>query len=201
LNTRIGAVLAVAAVVVAVGLVVTLADSKPRQSGSNYVAEVGPVATLRGTDQRCQRGQVVPADTGAVRLLVGTYARQVPGLRIAVKSGGRTVSSGTFANGPQGHVSVPIQRVADRLEGATVCVGVIAPPGTRTVLYGSGDQLRLEWVRPGSESWFGILGTVAHRFGLGRGFFGGAWVWGLALLLLASAWAVAVRLTLRELRE
>jgi hypothetical protein len=144
---------------------------------------------------------VVPADTGAVRLLVGTYGRQVPGLRVAVRSGARTVSTGTFAGGPEGHVSVPIEHVAERLEGATVCVGVVAPAGTRTVLYGSGDQLRLEWLRPGSESWFGVLGTVAHRFGLGRGFFGGAWVLGLALLLLAAAWAVAVRLTLRELSE
>ena len=200
MSTRIGAVLAVAAVVVAVGLVVALSDSKPRQSGSNYVAELGPVATLRGNDSRCQGGQVIPADTGALRLLVGTYGRPVPHMLVEVRSAGRTISSGTFSGGPQGHVSVPLRPVHARVENATVCLAVGAPRGARTVLYGSGDQQRLEWLRPGSESWFGVLGTVAHRFGLGRGFFGGPWVLGLALLLLAGAWAVAARLTLRELR-
>jgi hypothetical protein len=201
LNTRIGAVVAVAVVVVAAGLAVALADSKPRQSGSNYVPEAGPVATVRGNGTRCQPGQTIPADTGALRLLVGTYGRPVPGLRATVKRGGRTISSGTFAGGPEGHVSIPMQRVARRVDGATVCIGVMAPPGTRTVLYGGSGLVRLEWLRPGSESWFGISGTVAHRFGLGRGFFGGAWVLALVAMLLAGTWVVALRLTLGELRR
>jgi hypothetical protein len=201
LTTRIGAVVAVVAVVVAVGVAVALGDSKPRQSGSNYVSEAGPVTTVKGTATRCQPGQTVPADTGALRLLVGTYGRQVPILRVTVKSGGRTISSGTLAGGPQRHVSVPIEHVGQRVEGATVCLRVVAPTGTRTVLYGANGLVRLEWLRPGSESWFGLLPTVDHRFGLGRGFFGGAWVLALAALLLAGAWALAVRLTLRELSE
>jgi len=193
--------MAVAAVVVAAGLVVALSDSKPRQAGSNYVPEAGPVATLKGRDTRCQRGEVIPADTGALRVLIGTYGRQVPGLKVTVRESGRTISSGLFAGGREGHVSVPLEPIHRRVEGAIVCVDVLGERGARTVLYGANGLLRFEWLRPGSESWFGVLGTVAHRFGLGRGFFGGAWVLALAALLLAGAWALAVRLTLGELGE
>ena len=42
----------------------------------------------------------------------------------------------------------------DRLHAdATVCVELDTEPGRWTVLYGSGDQARLEWLRPGKESW------------------------------------------------
>jgi hypothetical protein len=200
LSTRIGAVVAVALVVVAAGVLLALSDSKPRQAGSNYVPEVGPVVTVRGSDTRCQQGQVVPADTGALRLLVGTYGREVPGLRVTVRAGGRTITSGGLAGGPEGHVTVPLERVDRRVDGATVCVKVSAGRTARTVLYGSGELLRFEWLRSGSETWLGLFGTVAHRFGFGRGSLVGAWLLALAALVLAGAWALALRLTLGQLR-
>jgi hypothetical protein len=200
LTTRIGAVLAVAVVVVAAGLLAVLSDSKSRQSGSNHVPEVGPVLTLRGTDTHCQPGQVVPKDTGGVRLLVGTFGREVPGLAVTVRDGGRTVTAGRYAGGPEGHVIVPLRRVSRRVENTTVCIRVQpAQRQSRTVLYGASEQVRLEWQRPGDESWLGLLPTVAHRFGFGRGVLDGSWVLALAALALAGAWVLALRLTLREL--
>ena len=73
--------------------------------------------------------------------------------------------------------------------------------GRRTVLYGMPGQVRFEWLRAGEESWLELLPTVAHRFGLGKPFLSGAWVLGLAAVLLAAAWAVALRTTVRELRR
>jgi hypothetical protein len=200
LTGRIGAVMAAGVVAVAVGLVLVLADSKPRQAGTNYVTEVEPVATIAGSGSRCVPDQVIPGDAGALRLLVGTYGDPRPGLGVRVRADGRVLTSGRLASGgPEGHVDVPIERVPRLRDGATVCVSVEGEPGTRTVLYGAAGTLRFEWLRPGNESWFELLGTAAHRFGLGRALLTGPWVLPLVALLLAGAWLAALRLTLREL--
>lgn len=198
---RIAAVLAAALVAVAVGLAVVLVESKPRQAGSNYVPEAGPIATIDGSGRHCQTGQVVPGDTGAVRILLGTFERPSPAIAISVDAGGREISSGRLKAGqPDGYVTVGIDTV-DRLHAdATVCVELDTQPGRRTVLYGSGDQMRLEWLRPGKESWLELLPTVAHRFGLAKPFVSGSWALALAGVLLLVAWGIALRLTLRELQ-
>ncbi len=58
--------------------------------------------------------------------------------------------------------------------------------------------MRFEWMRPGSESWFELLPTIAHRFALGRANLAGSLLLPFVALLLLAAWAVAVRLVLRE---
>lgn len=187
-------------VAVLAGLVLVLAESKPRQAGTNYVPEVEPVATIRGSGSRCLENQVVPADAAAVRVLVGTYGDPRPGLRLSARSGGEQLTSGQLPpGGPEGHVDVPIERVSELRDRATVCLDVRGERGTRTVLYGAAGTVSLEWLRPGSESWFDLLGTVAHRFGLGRALPEGPLVLPLAIVLLLAAWAAALRLALREL--
>ena len=53
----------------------------------------------------------------------------------------------------------------------------------------AGD-VRLEWLRPGSESWLEILPTVDRRFGYGKANAFGAWLLPIAglVLALAGAW-------------
>jgi hypothetical protein len=198
---RTGAALAAGLVAIAVAVALVLADSKPRQAGSNYVHEAGPVVELKGSGSRCEEHQVIPADTGALRLLVGTYHRPMPEVRVSVRSGGGAIASGTLpAGGREGHVRIPVDRVGRLVDDAEVCVAIRAADRRRqTVLYGSGDQLRFEWLRPESESWFELVPTLAHRFGLAKPFLSGAWVLALAGLLLAAAWALALRLVVREL--
>ena len=149
-------------------LAITLLQSAPRSSGSNYVGELEEVAKLRGPDRRCQGGEFVPGDTGALRLLIGTYGRPAPALRVVVRRpGGQVVTSGSRrAGGPEGHVDIPVREVGQLQSGLRVCVSVGG--GGRTVLYGAADRLRFEWLRPGSESWLGLAPTIAHRFALGR---------------------------------
>ena len=77
-----------------------------------------------------------------------------------------------------------------------VCVRLRAAGAT--VLYGAQGRVRFEWIRPGSESWFALLPTIAHRFGLGRATVAGSLLLPLAALVLLAAWAAAVRLLLRE---
>jgi hypothetical protein len=199
---RIGAVLAAGLVAVAVGLGLVLLDSKPRQAGTNYVPEVAEALTLRGGDaEHCQDGEVIPADTAALRLLIGTFERPSPELRVTVREGGEVISAGSLAAGqPDGRVTIPIERVADLHAGADVCIEARSPDeDRRTVLYGMPGRAHLEWLRAGDESWFDLVGTVAHRFGLGKPFVSGGWVLLLAAGLLALAWFLGLRLVLREL--
>jgi hypothetical protein len=180
-------------------LALVLTDSKPRQSGSNYAAELGPVTEVEGTGARCQRGVTLPADTAGVRLLLGTYGRPTPTVVVRATGRGRTITQGTLrGGGREGHVTVPITPVRSETRAGRVCVRIEG--SGPTVLYGSGGIVRLEFLRPGSESWLDLLPVVARRFGYGKANpFGSALILVAALVLLA-AWLAAGRLLVRELR-
>lgn len=188
-------------VAVLVVLALVLGDSERRQAGSNYVPEFAEALTLTGTEEHCQGRQVVPKDAAALRLLIGTYGRPSPTLRVRVRADGSPVSRGELpAGGPEGHVVVGVTPVDRTISGAIVCVSVQAPKSRRTVLYGTLGEVRFEWLREGRESWFELLPTVVHRFALGRANPIGGWLLPFAALLLALSGALALRLMLRELR-
>jgi hypothetical protein len=191
-------VLAAGFALLLVALAVTLLQSAPRSAGSNFVPEAEEVVKLRGSDRRCQGGETVPADAGALRLLIGTYGRPAPELRVVVREpGGRTVTSGRLpAGGPEGHVDIPVRQVDRMRQGLRVCV-LVGGPG-QTVLYGAANQLRFEWMRPGSESWLELVPTIAHRFALGRWNPLGSLLLPALALLLVAAWVGAARLVVRE---
>jgi hypothetical protein len=170
----------------------------PRRAGSNYVPEQGPVTELRGAAEHCEDPELVPGDSGALDLLVGTYGRPTPDITVAVRApGGRLVSRGRLPAGhEQGHVVIPVRTIDRTLQGARVCIRT--GPGGRTVLYGRGDKVRLAWLRSGSESRLAMLGTIAHRFGLGKLNPFGAWLLLVVALLMGLAWFLALRLVLRE---
>jgi hypothetical protein len=181
-----------------VALAFTLLQSAPRSAGSNFVPELGEVAKLRGPERRCQDGETVPADTGALRVLIGTYGRPAPALAVVVRRpDGALVTRGRLAaGGPEGHVDIPVRELDGRATGVRVCLNVGG--GGRTVLYGSAGRLHLEWLRPGSESWLGLAPTVAHRFALGRWNPFGTLLLATLGVLLVAAWAAAAWLVLRE---
>lgn len=181
-----------------VALAVVLLQAEPRSAGSNFIPELGEVAKLRGPARRCQDGETVPADTAGVRFLVGTYGRPAPALSVLVRRpGGAVLTSGRLAGGgPEGRVDVPLREV-DRLQGGVSVCLTIQGRG-RTVLYGSGGRVHLEWMRPGSESWLGLAPTIAHRLSLGRWDPLGALLLPALALLLLGAWVGAAWLVLRE---
>jgi hypothetical protein len=177
---------------------VTLAQSAPRPSGSNYVPEVEEVVRLVGDDRHCQEGETIPGDSAAMRILIGTNGRPAPELGVTIAArGGRAISAGRLAAGtPEGRVEIPIRAVEDTTPAARVCVARRGPG--RTVLYGGGGRVRLEWVRSGEESWLALLPTVAHRFSLGRADFLGPLLLPFVALLLLASWWAAIRTVVRE---
>ena len=53
-------------------------------------------------------------------------------------------------------------------------------------------------MRPGSESWFSLLPTLAHRFSLAKSDVVRHWAWIAVLMLMALAVGLAARTVLRE---
>lgn len=191
----------VLAVLVAVGVV--LAGSGQRQAGSNYVPEFGQALTIKGPGERCQAGQIIPGDTAALRLLLGTFNRPGPPLEVTVRADGKLLTSGRLPASrtpPTEHVVVPLEPVEQTTPNATVCVTVRAEEDRRTVLYGTLGQVRFEWLRDGRESWVELLPTVLHRFALGKANPVGLWLLPVAALLLLLSIGVALSLAARELR-
>ena len=197
----IRAVLVAGFVLLVAGLAVTLTRSAPRSAGSNHVAQTEAVAQFTGDGRRCQDGELIPKDANALRLLIGTYGKSTPEVRLTARDpNGKFVTTGRLAAGEhEGSLDIPIRPVAEARPGATVCVAV-AGPG-RTVLYGAGGAVHLEWLRAGSESWLELLPTVSHRFGLAKWNPLGSLLLPLLALVLVATWFAAARLVLRETRS
>jgi 4-amino-4-deoxy-L-arabinose transferase-like glycosyltransferase len=191
------AVVAAGFALLLVALAVTLLQSAPRSAGSNFAPEAEEVAKLRAPAQHCQDGETLPGGTGALRLLIGTYGRPAPPIRVRVtRPGGAVVTSGRLpSGGPEGHVDIPVGEVGKSQAGVRVCIAVGG--GERIVLYGGGGRLRFEWMRPGSESWLGLLPTIAHRFALGRWNPLGSLLLPVLALLLVATCLIAARLVMR----
>ena len=179
-------------------VVVLLLGQAPRRAGSNYVPEYGPVTQLRGGAQHCQEEELVPGDSGALDLAVGTYGRPTPEITVTVTDPERgLVSRGRLPAGRhEGRVAIPIDRIDRTMPGQRLCIRTGA--GGRTLLYGRGGRVRLAWLRPGSESRLAMLPTIAHRFGLAKLNPFGPWLLAVVAGLMALAWFLALRLVLRE---
>jgi hypothetical protein len=203
----VGAGLVIAAAAVAVAL----SESKERLAGSNNLSAPQFVATVPAGGQACQGGEFVPGEAARLRLLVGTFTKPTPPLEVAIRAPGRDPLRGRLAGGgAEGYVEVPLDRTTSPVAGATVCV---RNAGARRIVIGgfptepeiaagigrrrAAGKMRLEYLRPGRESWWALAPTVAHRFGLGKADFLGDWTLAAAAVLLLSAWVLAVRLLVR----
>src|SRR5215213_7380352 len=143
---RVKVVIAAGIALVAGLVLVLLLLPGERRAGSNYVPEFGPAAQLRGAASHCEHGQLIPADSGALNLLVGTYGRPAPRIDVMVTVPGRggVVTRGSLPAGhKQGRVVVPVERVDQPVNGADVCIRT--GPGARTILYGEGQSVRIAW--------------------------------------------------------
>lgn len=62
-----------------------------------------------------------------------------------------------------------------------------------------GTAMRVDWYRPGSESWWALATTAMARIGRGHGGWGGPWVAWMALALVLAAAGLAIGLAWRAL--
>jgi hypothetical protein len=193
-----------------------------RASGARDNTELG--VTI-GDTVLCQPGELLPAGTTAIRLpIIAFYGSHVT---VIAFSGSRVLTEGTRAPNWTGvSVTVPVKPVHRTTSDARICFalapnsepliipGYLAPPAkaalvlpirTLTPAAGAnkGGQLRagvaIEYLASGRKPWWSRILTVARHMGLGRTY-SGTWIALLVAALMAAVGALAIRLTLRELR-
>lgn len=191
--------------------VLEMSGSGTRQADSDHVSLPAFAATVPGGGTACQPVSGVPNDIGSVKLLIGTYGRPVPPLRIAfVSAQGQALAAGTIGGVPEGSVIIPMRRLGDLSGVAEVCLHV---GGTHAVVLG-GEQgpggselvngkhqpgsISLTYLRPGSETWWHLLPTLDTRFGLGKASFFGGWTLPVMAVLLLGTWIASIRLLWRD---
>jgi hypothetical protein len=201
-----------ALVVVLVAFGVLLSRREPRLSGSNSeVVASGVALPVRPGRTRCQSAQYVPKGTHAVRVFVGGRppGRGEP-FAVLIRARGRELSSGRAAGGySPGALRVGLAAVGANTGRATVCIrnlgrGGLQFAGNRTALSpnGSGvhapDDVRLDFLRGGRESWWQIAPVVADRFGLEKAGWVGSWTMWAVFAWLGGLFATALLLLLRR---
>jgi hypothetical protein len=209
-------VAAVGALALLVTFALALLRSEPRSSGTDYTPPEAFSITLPAGQVVCQAHELLPADTAAVQLTIGTLGAPGPPLTLtATGPSGRPLTRGALATGwREGVVRIPVQRVSHPTNEARVCLHVAAAPHGSTVeLSGKtqpgysveingrtflGPQMRIDYLRPGTESWYQLLPTIVHRFSLAKPGFLRVWEWVAALLLVLATGFLAIRTVLRS---
>jgi hypothetical protein len=205
-------VLAGGLLVLLVTLGVSLLQSAPRRSGTDLTPNYAFVTGLGATQQVCQGQEILPADTAALVLTIGSYGAPGPALsaRVTDRRGGLLTSGHLSAGWRQGVVRIPVSHVSTSTGEATVCVRDLGPgavalggdpgdPGYHIEVNGRPvfAHLRIEYMRPGSESWLALLPTIVYRFSLGKSNLVRHWAAAgvLVLVLLSVGLAVWVLLS------
>jgi hypothetical protein len=191
---------------------VRLLQKDSRYSGSNSFSPRDGVILLAPGQRLCQAGELVPGDTAAVELSVGTG--DAPGAPLAVTLRGadkRVLARGRAPGGYRdGLVAIPIPLQRTTRTGVEVCV-TRTGPGT-ALLYGLPNAtgklklngkprpgvLRLAYRRPGRESWLALSPTIAHRFAQAKTCAAGPWLFWVLIAVSLFSGALALRTMLRE---
>jgi hypothetical protein len=201
-------------VILAIALVVTFSHSPPSLAWSNYAPLRGSILTTEsGGGSACQGPLPLPADVSAVR--ISLYDSQGPRVAVRVLAGNRVLTSGVRGAGWIGESpTVPLAPVRRSVAGARLCFALGQPAGI-VALQGSAAsgpealsfagakgprvRMRVEYLKPGTSSWWSQATPVARRMGLGR-WPSGTWLALLVVALLATIAAGVAWLTARELR-
>jgi hypothetical protein len=207
--TRVRVVLLAGALALLAGVVVAGSQRAYRLVGSNRVPAAGFYVRLRHARTLCQPA-LVPAGTGALRFLVGTYGRPLPNLTLVARG---QVLGRLAGGGQQGWLEIPLRRGHQPLGATRLCViaggrRVIAVAGAgevpasaarrarafeaRTPSGGRlGGFVRFEYVTRKPETWWSTIGASARRFALGKADWVGRWTLVLVGVLVLGALAVA----------
>jgi hypothetical protein len=176
----------------------------PVRTGTNDTLATTALGGTVGRLDICQRAELIPAGTGAVRVWLRTTGRPGPALALRATSGRTTVARGRLAAGWSGETAtIPLRPVARVQQPARLCVMVgaeasvtlageaSADPSAGPPATASGSELRgrlrIEYLASEHHSWWSQAGTIARRIGFGRAPGGGSVAVAAALLMLAAA--------------
>jgi hypothetical protein len=191
---------------IALAMVVTLSRSPEFLAGTNAVKAKTEIAATRGNLRICQGSETLPQGTTAIHLSL--FANDGPRMAIEVLAGGQVLTRGErdAGWGIGEAATVPVKPLPAAVHGVTICVrlGQAIEPfeilgekvGKSATGTGGETEMRIEYLRPGGESWWSLAPSVARRIGFGRAP-SGAWVVLLPLTLMAMTLALTSWLLLR----
>jgi hypothetical protein len=222
MRVRIALVLAFLAT--ATGLVIDMSGSAPRLAGDDHVRWPAPalVATVTGGQTICTSGLVVPGDAARMVMTIGattgagTSLGTLPriGIDFTGEDGRRISTSVLRAGAASGEdVSLPLRYPHGGDSAGTLCLRFGgrhsdryvfggAEPLSGTTIDGVAQPVRVSilFYRPGSESWWSLLGALDLRLGLGKSPMFGDWTLPVLVLAMLALWFAVGRLLWRELR-
>ncbi len=155
--------------IAAIGVVLT--RSPPVVARTNGVP-IGPaVASTARSFEDCQKGEVLPRETTAIRLWLA--AGLGPRVRVRVVRYGEVLTSGEQAAG-WSRLTVGVKPLAHTVAGVSVCFAmapkdeVVFFKGVKARGADFGARIRIEYLRPGTRSQLSLAPSVAKRMSLGR---------------------------------
>ncbi|MBW3548073.1 MAG: hypothetical protein KY452_08085 [Actinobacteria bacterium] len=212
---------AVTSMIFAALLVAVVTDARPRLAASNArVLASGVALDVPPGQERCEGGQLVPAETGMVRVYAGSEsgAREPLRLSIADADSGEVVTRRHVDGGyPLGALDVPVEPPGRDIDNGEVCIENLGTDamefaGHRTPLGAAmpaesdpdsdvrvppvtpaSEEIRIDLFRRGEESLWALAPEVARRFSLFKPAFAGAWLmWALLAVALVVVSAAAL---------
>ncbi len=199
-----------AIVLLAIAIGVVLSRAPLIVASTNFVPAEAPIAYTRGNATSCQT-TTLPRDTAAIRVALSGDAG--PRLRITVLSGSRVVAQGERPAGwgILANVIVPIRALSQTVLIARICIAAGPTVDPIAVLgvplsehppreLGLKDvRLSLEYLRRGPKSWLSLVPSIFEHMGFGHAASGRLLPF-LVLAMMIAVGAIAVRLTVEELR-
>jgi hypothetical protein len=196
---------------VAVAVAVVMLQSPLVLAGTNAIRPVNvTLGSVPGAGRACQSGETLPAGTTAIAVSLETTSG--PRVALTASAGGRVIAQGKSPSGWIGKVvTIPVKPLKHSAHDVTICVafiggnelmlflGVRGPARNHAVsdVGALPGRMSIEYLRPGSSSWWSLALSVARRMGLGRAW-AGAWIVLLVAALMAMSIAIASWLTLRQ---
>jgi hypothetical protein len=157
---------------------ILLSQSPPVVARSNAVPTLELIGGISGPFETCQRGETLPAGTTAIRLSLESMFG--PRVAVRVLGPGGALTAGEVASGwGRQSVTVPVQPRPRTVAGVDVCFAFA--PKDETVLvrgaeHGPGTgRFRVEYLRPGTRTWWALAAPIARHMALGRAA-AGIWV-------------------------
>jgi hypothetical protein len=197
----------------AVAVAIILSHSPEVLTGTNGIApHLTRLTSVPGGGNACQTNETLAADSSAIRLSLETSAG--PRVAVTVLSGKTVITHGDGVPGWLGDVvTIPIKPLDHAVHDTTVCfaftgahervsfLGVRTP--TRIAATSRAGTLPgrigVEYLRPGSSSWWSLARSTSRRMGLGRAW-AGTWIVLLVTTLMATGVALASWLMIRAPR-
>jgi hypothetical protein len=209
---------AIGLVVTAVAVIAVLSDSEPRLAATNTRVQFsGKALDLDAGQERCQGGEYVPAGTDRLRVFGESYGppESQPLVATIKTARGDVVATGRLAGGVRAtRLDITFPALQETLDPGQLCLrnegrldmafaGNLTPanrsaaPGPNAPGQRDTDEIRADWYRPGSESWWSVAGAVAKRMAMFKPSFTGSWLLWAVLVAIGLLWVLAIATLLR----